>query len=430
MYDWANSAFSLTIVSAILPEYYMAITHQEATATQPASDMVEFLGMQVTNSVLFSYTLSASFLLLIILGPILTAWSDVIGRKKIFMQALCYLGVAGCGLLYFFTPGRIPIGTLGLMAGLIGFSGSILFYNSFLPDIVTEDRLDKVSAQGFSLGYVGSVLLLVFNLAVILLPDVFGMDSGEASRFAFLTVGIWWLGWSQWAFSVLPSHSHNPSPVLKATSSWWSAGFGELQTIGKTAFARKGLSRYLPAFLFFNMGVQTVMYVAPLFAKKELHIASSGLIATILLLQIIAIPGALLTSKLSEKWGNKTTLLILVTAWCGITLAAYLTQTAEQFYGLAACVGLVMGGTQSLSRSTYAKLIPEASTDTASYFSFYDVTEKTSIVLGTLAYGLIEQMTGSMRGSVLALLVFFAIGLVMVSRLPAIKGIYREQAAS
>jgi MFS transporter, UMF1 family len=420
MYDWANSAFALTIVSAIFPEYYVGVT-STTLAGGLADDHITFLGFEWINTVLLTYVTSLSFLLMAIVGPILTGIADATGRKKIYMQIFCYIGVLGCAMLALFDGDHLGLGILGYMLGLIGFGASILFYNSFLPDIATEDKLDKISARGFALGYVGSVILLVFNLAVIMLPDVFHLTSSEASRLAFLTVGLWWAGWAQWPFSVLPSRSHAPSVDGKVNSQTLVKGFQELVKTFKAAMKTEGLSAFLPSFFFYNMGVQTIMLVAPLFAKKELGVPTAGLIGTILLLQLIAIPGALGASWLSSRMGNKPVLVLLVMLWCLITIAAVYTSTPEQFYGLAAAVGLIMGGSQSLSRSSYAKMIPVGNADTASFFSFYDSTEKLSIIIGTFAYALIEQLTGSMRLSVLALLSFFVIGLLLLNRLPKLK---------
>jgi UMF1 family MFS transporter len=290
-----------------------------------------------------------------------------------------------------------------------------MFYNSFLPEIATEDQMDKLSAKGFSLGYVGSVILLVLNLVLIMMPDKLGITTGMATRISFLSVGIWWAGWAQIPFRALPKYSHkrlgNPEDHL------FQAGFKELYKTWKEAMMNMQMKRFLPAFFFFNMGIQTIMLVAPLFGEKLLKIPSSGLIATILLLQVLAILGAFLTSRLSGKMGNKITLILLLMCWVTICICAYFTETHNEFYALAGGVGLIMGGSQSLSRSTFAKYIPEDSPDTASYFSFYDVTEKASVVIGTFSYGIVEQLTGTMRNSVLALIVFFVFGLAIISTL-------------
>jgi MFS transporter, UMF1 family len=296
----------------------------------------------------------------------------------------------------------------------IGFTGSIVFYNSYLPEIATEDQYDKLSARGFAMGYIGSVLLLIFNLAMILKPGWFGIAADNTSlppRIAFLTTGIWWFGFAQYTFYYLPANVYHRHPQ----GSWILNGFKELKKVLNQVKKLSLLKRYLLAYFFFNMGVQTVMYVATLFGIEELRLPSEALIITILIIQLVAIAGAYGFAFLSSKYGNIRALIIAVSIWIGICVAAYFTTTALQFYVLAAVVGSVMGGVQSLSRSTYSKLIPATTTDHASYFSFYDVTEKISIMLGTLAYGAIAQATGSMRYSILALIVFFATGLVFLA---------------
>ncbi len=414
-YDWANSVHSLVIVSSIFPVYFSATALNKA-----GGPVIDFLGLSIKNSVLFSYTISAAFLLTALLSPLCTAIADYSGRKKLFMKAFCYTGAISCGLLYFFTKETTTFAVICFGLSLVGWSGSIVFYNSYLPEIATEDRFDRVSARGFSMGYLGSVLLMIFNLLVILKRDWFGnISEATASRLAFLTVGLWWVGFAQIPFSRLP----NGVRAAKKSGNYLLNGFRELRVVFGQLPQRPLIRKFLTAFFVYNMGVQTVMYVATIFGSNELKMNGQNLIILILLIQLVAIPGAYGFSRLSGRIGNTYALMVAVVIWIGICAGAYLLQTQTQFFALAAMVGLVMGGIQSLSRSTYAKLIP-ATTDTASYFSFYDVTEKTSIVLGTLLYGLIEQLTGSMRNSVLALLVLFAVGLLLLWRIPSQKIYY------
>lgn len=416
-YDWANSVHSLVIVSSIFPVYFSATARNDA-----GGPVIDFLGFPIKNSVLFSYTISAAFLLTALLSPICSAIADYSGRKKAFMKAFCYLGAVSCSLLYFFTRDTTTFAVFCFGLSLVGWSGSIVFYNSYLPDIATEDRYDRVSARGYSLGYIGSVLLMIFNLLVILKREWFGnISEGLASRIAFLTVGLWWIGFAQIPFSRLPD-SVGSTRVSQTTGrkKYLLNGFRELRTVFGQLQHRPLIKRFLVAFFIYNMGVQTVMYVATIFGSDELKMNGQNLIILVLLLQLVAIPGAYGFSRLSERIGNTYALMVAVVIWIGICVGAYSVQNQGQFFGLASVVGLVMGGTQSLSRSTYSKLIP-ATTDTASYFSFYDVTEKLSIVLGTLLYGLIEQLTGSMRNSILGLLVLFTMGLLLLWRIPSQK---------
>jgi UMF1 family MFS transporter len=300
----------------------------------------------------------------------------------------------------------------------VGFAGGLVFYNSYLPEIVTEDKMDSLSAKGFSLGYIGSVLLLIVNLVMIQMPDVFGFSgAGQASRVSFLLVGFWWMGFAQITFAYLPKGTAKP---LAEGQKLIKMGILELIKVQKSFQHLPSLTRYLVAFFLYSTGVQTVMLLAPTFAKGEIKVSDAGLIIVVLLIQIVAIFGALLFSSISNKKGNKFAISIMLGIWVVICILAYLVQTEQQFYGLAVLVGLVMGGIQSISRSTYSKLIPENSKDTTSYFSFYDVTEKSSIVLGTFLFGFIEQISGTMRNSTLVLTVFFVLGFIALQRIEKI----------
>lgn len=409
-YDWANSVYSLVITSTIFPIYYSAVALNKETQ----SSMVHFLGFNLESSVLFSYAVSAAFLIIALLSPFLTAIADYSGRKKLFMQIFCYLGSFSCMALFFFTKETFTVSVILFIMASIGFSGSIVFYNAYLPEIATEDQYDRLSAKGFSMGYIGSVLLLIFNLAMILQPGWFGIAADKTSlppRIAFLTTGLWWFGFAQYTFYYLPSNVYNRKPK----GSWILNGFRELQKVLQQVKGLPRMKRYLLAYFFYNMGVQTVMYVATIFGIEELHLEDSALIVTILIIQLVAIGGAYGFAFLSQRLGNIRALIIAVIIWIGICIGAYFIRGETDFYVLAAIVGSVMGGVQSLSRSTYSKLIPATTIDHASFFSFYDVTEKISIVLGTLAYGAIAQATGSMRNSILALIIFFALGLIFLS---------------
>ena len=407
-YDWANSAYSLVIISTIFPIYYSAVAKNT-----DGSDMVQFLGVDINSSVLFSYSISFAYLIISFLNPFLTAMADYSGRKKMFLRMFCYLGSISCACLFFFTKETFTLSMFLFMLAAMGWTGSIVFYNSYLPDIATEDQYDKLSARGFAWGYIGSVLLLIFNLVLVLKPALFGLDpenTGLPPRIAFLTTGIWWFAFAHYTFYYLPKNAH----AKPREGSWLLNGFTELKKVFGQVKSRTLLKRFLLAFFFYSMGVQTVMYVATIFGDKELHLAAEKLITTILILQLVAIAGAYGFARLSAAIGNINTLALAVLLWVGICVAAYFVYTEYAFYALAAMVGMVMGGIQSLSRSTYSKLIPEGTQDTASYFSFYDITEKVAIVLGTFAYGAIAQVTGSMRNSVLALIVFFVLGFLLL----------------
>lgn len=421
MYDWANSVHNLVIITVVFPMYFLATTSTKDADGNVINDVVNFFGFQVQNSVLYSYTISVATLLLVFLNPILTPLADYSGRRKFFMKLFCYLGAASCAYFYFFTRDNISFVVVAFGLSIMGWGGSIVFYNSFLPEIATEDRFDNLSARGFMMGYIGSVILLVFNLIMIMKPEFVGLtqadsDSGFTARISFLTVGIWWALFAQIPFYYLPKDQVRP-----LAGNWLRSSFSELGKVLKEVRQNKLVTKFLLAFLFYDMGVMTVIYVATIFADKILHIEKTGLIVTLLLIQLIAIPGSFLASWLSSKFGNTKALLIEIFIWSLMPLAAYFTTSQYEFYGIAAVVGLVMGGIQSLSRSTYAKLIPEGTEDTASYFGFYDIVEKIAITVGTLLFGFVEQITGNMRNSVLVILVFFIIGFLLMMRIPSRK---------
>ncbi|MCX6256950.1 MAG: MFS transporter [Bacteroidia bacterium] len=406
-YDWANSVYSLSITTAIFPAYYSA-----SVKAAFGSELVRFFGWQVRDSVIYSLALSFSFLVVVFVSPVLSGIADYGSRKKTFMKFFAYLGSLSCVLLYFFTGKNIEYGIILSVLASIGFAGSLVFYNSYLPDIATEDRYDAVSARGFSLGYIGSVILLVLNLVNITYFDSFGFaEKSDAVRFTFITVGLWWFGFSQYTFHYLPDSVYFEK---KKTSGLFRHGFLELKKVFIQVKSLPQTRRFLLSFFFYIMATITVIYLAGLFASEELGMETNKLIMVILFLQLLAIAGAQFFAWVSKHIGNVYSLIIMIIVWVGICIGAYYTRTDFQFYILALVVGTVMGGIQSLSRSTYSKLIPEGTTDTASFFSFYDVTEKLATVFGTLSFGLINHFTGSMRTSALALGIFFIAGLIVI----------------
>jgi UMF1 family MFS transporter len=409
-FDWANSAYNLVITSTIFPAYYTIITSDKDDQTL---DYVTFFGRKFINSALYNYALAFAFLIIAILSPILSSIADTRGNKKIFMQMFTYLGALSCCGLYFFEIETLQISILLFMLAAIGFWGSLVFYNSYLPEIATIDQQDGVSAKGFSYGYIGSIILQIICFIFVFFPDTFGLSGGaQASRLSFLMVGIWWIVFAQIPFRNLPKGSPNFQEEKKSIM---TSGFKELNKVWKQVKHMAYLKQFLYAFFFYSMGVQTVMLVATIFGEKELSLPTEKLIATILLLQIVAIPGAMLMSYLSRKhFGNVKVLIGVVVIWIGVCVAAYYVRTEMQFYFLAAVVGLIMGGIQSLSRSTYSKFLPQESPDHTSFFSFYDVTEKVALVIGMFSFGYIEEYTGSMRNSVIALASFFILGLIFL----------------
>jgi UMF1 family MFS transporter len=434
MYDWANSAYNLVVTSTIFPAYYAAITTQRDPQTGAIlNDTVSFFGRTFKNSALFDYSIAAAYLVIAILSPVLSSIADYKGNKKSYLRFFTYTGALACCGLFFFAPKWSPhflewgIALSGIAA--LGYCGGLVFYNAYLPEIALPDERDRVSAQGYARGYVGSVLLQIACFVFVLKPEWFGWmgihDAGDASRFSFLMVGLWWMLWAQIPFRRLPKGrpqaQHREHSLL-------SNGFHELRKVWLQLRHLPVIRRFLGAFFCYSMGVQTVMLAATIFGAKELHLASGQLIATILVIQLVAIAGAYLMALLSRRIGNLQVLLLTVLIWIGVCIAAYFTTTAMQFYILAAVVGLIMGGIQSMSRSTYSKLMPPTE-DTTSFFSFYDVCEKLAIVLGMASFGFVEELTGNMRSSILTLIIFFALGaVILLSAIAAQRRTMRESA--
>jgi len=408
MFDWANQSYNMVITSTIFPAYFVAIT-----ANPKNGDMVTFFGHQYVNTVLSTYILGLSYLIVVAILPILTSIADYRGNKKAYLQLFTWIGSLACAGLYFFKPGgslEIPMICFGLAS--IGYCGGFVFYNSYLPQIATVDQQDAVSAKGFIYGYVGSIVVQLICFLVVLKPEYFGIkDDALPARISFLIVFFWWIGFSFIAFRLLPKGQPNAGAH---NYNVFTGGFKELAKVFGKIRKMPLLKRFLSAFFFYSVGVQTIMLVAANFAAKELHMPDDSLITIILIIQVVAVFGAMITSKLSAKLGNVTTLIGLVSIWTLLCCSVYFVANANQFYVAAVVVGLVMGGVQSLSRSTYSKYLPEGIPDTASYFSFYDVTEKLSIVVGLFCFGFVESLTHEMRDSALALDCFFAVGLLLL----------------
>ncbi|HUQ65733.1 MAG TPA: MFS transporter [Flavitalea sp.] len=422
MYDWANSGYNLVITSTIFPAYYEAVTRNPENG-----NTVRFLGRNFINTALYNYALGAAFIVVSILSPILTSIADTRGNKKNFMRFFCTVGSISCASLYFFTPAETAQGTITLSAqslhlgifcmviSCIGFWASLVFYNSYLPDLVSESQRDRVSARGFTWGYIGSVILQIICFVIVFLPEKFGFTTAfekdyMPARISFVLVAIWWFGFAQIPLRLLPSGNIN---TVSNNTNVFKTGFLELKKVWQQVKHLPVLKRFLYAFFWYSAGIQTVFLAATQFGAKELHLATDKLIITIMIIQLVAIPGAILISRLSEKFGNFKTLIGLVTIWVALCAGGYFITTDVQFYILGALVGLVMGGIQSLSRSTYANLMPDTK-DTASFFSFFDVSEKIALVLGMFSFAYVEELTGSMRNSVLALMVFFIFGLAFL----------------
>jgi UMF1 family MFS transporter len=415
-YDWANSVFPLVITSAIFPNFYDYVTtHDEAKNF--IGHTVTFLGFEFENQNIYSFVYAFALSIVVIITPILSGIADYLGNKKRFLQFFCYLGAISCMGLFFFNRMRLELSFIPFITATVGFWGSLVYYNSYLPEIADVSEQDAVSAKGFAMGYFGSSLLLIICLISIMVFHV-------PAKFSFLLVGIWWMAFAQYTFKHLPVKAHKPHGSDK--SALFSKGFKELRSVFGQIKQMPQVKRFLSSYFFYNMGVQTIMVVAVLFARNEIDWGigedaekkkTSALIISILIIQFVGIAGSFLFSWLSTKIGNIKSLMISICIWIFICVFTFLVvRTPIQFYIVAFLVGLVMGGVQSLSRSTYSKYLPETD-DNTSYFSFYDVIEKLGMIIGTISFGVISQAFGGMRNSILTLIIYFIIGLILIAPL-------------
>lgn len=417
MYDWANSVYQLTIGSTIFPIYYNAITRNGDDFT------VSFFGHKVINTVLYSWSIALSYLVIALFSPFFSSIADFTGRRKTFMKVFTWIGAISCGMLFFFQRNTLELGLIAFTFATIGYGGSLVFYNSFLPVIADPADQDRISARGYSMGYLGGVVLLLVNLVFVLFPGFFGItDDTFAPRLAFLTVFLWWIGFSQITFRRLPKYTFGKrqkgeNPVLK--------GYLELRRVFNQVRHIRQLRIYLIGFFFMTMGLLTVMFMAATYGTKELGLDDNVLIPTILLIQLIGMFGAWLFARISGRLGNIRALIISIMVWILVIIAVFFVTNATGFVIVACFVGVLMGGTQALARSTYSKMLPETR-DHTSFFSFYDVMEKIATVGGTFSFGIIEALTGSMRYSVLAITIFFIISLSFMLMLLKKQAVIKE----
>lgn len=412
-YDWANSVYSLSVATVLFPAYYAGVTEEK----------VDFLGVSFLSEALYAYTISASYLVVALLAPLLSGMADYTGAKRSFMAFFAFLGSLSCAMLFLFDSGNVGWGITCAFMASIGFAGSLVFYNAFLPEIATPDRFDSLSAKGFSMGYIGSVILLIINLVNIEMYETFGFaDKGAATRFSFIVVALWWALFSIYSLRGLPK-----GQKAQGSSSLLAAGFVELGKAWRLVQATDPIKRFITSFFLYSMGVQTVIYMASIYAANTLGFEMGELIIVILIIQLVAIPGAFGLAAISKRTGNIQAIILAIFIWALICLLAYLVTPGNRwlFYVIAFMVGAVMGGIQSLSRATYAKLFPTGWKDTASLFSFYELTEKLAIVVGTMSFGVVQELSGGMRNSVFVLMLYF---LASLPFLWSLKGMMRKDA--
>lgn len=411
MFDWANSAYNLVITSTIFPIYYITITSYKLTG----KDSVSFFGIDIINTVLSNYALAFAYLVMVLLLPFLSSYADANGKKLQIMKVFTYIGSIACMGLFFFKIETLEWGILCFALAAMGYVGGVAINNSYLPVIASPDQQDSISAKGFAYGYVGCVIIQLICFVFVLKPDWFGItDASFPARLSFLLVGLWWLGFSMIPFRKLP---HNEPSTHSKGKTLFTRVRSEFSMVWGQIKQNKGIKRFLPAYFFNSVGVQTIMVVATMFGQKELELTQETLIITIILIQLVAIVGAFLMSYMAKYLGNIVVLLLATFLWIGICISAFYLTNEIQFYCLAFMVGLLMGGIQSLSRSTYSKLLPNDMEDSTALFSFYDITEKLGIVLGLICFALIEQITANIRLSAVSLSIFFILGFILLFRM-------------
>ena len=416
VYDWANSVYPLVISTAIFPIYFKSITKGEA---------VDFLWFEsIENDAFIGYISSFTFLILAVISPLLSGIADHTGYKKLFMRFFCYLGSISCMLLYNFDLDNFDLGIIYYFFAVVGFWGSLVFYNSYLPDIANDDQQDITSAKGYSLGYIGSTILLIFCLIIMQFPDIFYInDKVQAVKISFVIVGVWWLVFSQYSFFYLPGRKHyNIEKSNLYSIKTFTSGFNQLLSVLNQLKDNKKLSIFLISFFIFTIPTQTIILLASYFGAdldeiswKNEETMQSGLILAIIVIQILAAVGAYLSAKLSDTYGNIKTLIGINILWGIICFYGYFVTSPIEFYMAAGFIGLGMGGIQSLSRSTFSKLVDVKYS--TSYFSFYDVSQKLSIVLGTALYATMDVLTGSIRLAILLFALFFIPSILLLNHI-------------
>lgn len=406
LYDWSNSAYQLTVLSVVFPVFYEKITSSEG------NNIVSFFGYEIINSVLYSWAIAISYFIVAICSPLLSAIADITGRRRGFMRFFTLIGIISCGLLYFFDTANIELGIISFIMATVGYTGSLVFYNSFLPVIARTEDQDRISANGFAMGYLGAVILLLFNLAMIMQPESFGIvDRSLPARISFVTVSIWWFCFSSVTFIYLPKYTFGNKEKSKK---FLFNGYSELRKVFDQIMKMRNLQLFLMAYLFMIMGVLNVMFMSAIYGKKALNLDDKVLIPTILIIQLLGMAGAWIFVKISKKNGNIRSLIFSTAGWIIVVFGAYKITDALGFVIVAFFVGLVMGGSQAIARSTYSKMLPENTHDHTSFFSFFDVMEKLATVGGTFSFGIIEAITGNLRYSVLGVMFFFCISLIFL----------------
>jgi len=415
MYDWANSAFSTVIVGALYGPYLTEITQRVVGENGTVFELGP-LGT-ITAKSFFPTCVSVAVFLQVFLLPILGSVADYSNLKKKMMALFCYIAVAATCLMFFVTGRLYWLGGLLFIIANLGFGAAVVFYNSFLNDITTEDQRDKVSSRGFAYGYLGGGLLLGVCFLLVNNAARFGLETLMAVRLSLLATGLWWGGFALIAFARLKSRATEKS--LPSGTSYLTMGFAELgRTFRELARLRQTL-RYLIGYLFYNDGIQTVISMSSVLLAQELFIArgletdQSFLLGIFLMVQFVAIFGALIFERLAYAITTKRAILVSLVLWCGVVIYVYgFLQTTTQAWGVAVVIAIVLGGSQALSRSLFSRMIPKGRE--ASFFGLYEVSERGTSWLGPLLFGAVVAATNSYRQAILSLIILFVVGTIIL----------------
>lgn len=414
MYDWAVSAFQTTILVAVFPIYFVRV----AGADLPESG--------ATQALATANTIAA--ILVAILSPILGAISDYAAAKKRMLAASMLVGAAAVAGMYFVQRGDLALASTLFVLSLMGATASVVFYEALLPHLTTPANLDRVSSAGYALGYLGGGVLLAANLALIQRPDLFGLPSGDGlsgaaatlpARLAFVSVAVWWIVFSIPLFRRVSEPPRTLEPDEGGTATVVRASFTRLGETFRQLMDFKQAFLMLLAFLVYNDGIQTIQKMATAYGT-EIGIDQSALITAVLLVQFVGVPFAFVFGSLAGRIGAKRAIFLGLLAYAVISMIGYFMRTAAHFFMLAGLVGMVQGGTQALSRSLFASLIPAHKS--GEFFGFYSVFEKFSSILGPLLFAVTIQLTGSSRNAILSVIVFFVVGAAILSRVNVAEG--------
>jgi UMF1 family MFS transporter len=418
MYDWANSAFSTTVGTVFLGPYVASLARDAAEAA--GADTVPFFGLPVAPDSFLPYCISFSVFMQVIFLPILGAIADYSHLRKRMMQVFALIGALATTAMFFVTGETWWLGGVLYIIANLCFGAAIVFYNAYLPDIASEEQRDRTSSFGWAMGYLGGGLLLLVNLIFYSMRESLGVPTGLAIRINLASAGLWWLGWSVWTWNTL--RSRHAARALPAGESYLSIGFKQLAQTFREAHKYPHTLRYLLAYLIYNDGIQTVIAVASIFAAAPLvqgglEIEQGTLIQIILMIQFVGFFGALFWGRLAGWIGAKNALLVSLAIWSAVVIYAYLGLQGDsrvtQFWILGACIALVLGGSQAISRSLFAQMIPPGKE--AEFFSIYEISERGTSWIGPLLFGLVNQWLGSLRPAILALIFFFVAGSLLLA---------------